>query len=311
MPPSGPAKLLIDCDPGHDDAIALLLAADVAELKGVTTVTGNAPLEQVTDNALKILELIGLDVPVHAGAERPLVGEPVHAPHVHGDSGLGGTSLPVASATIASADAPGYLLEQTRVTPGCWLVAIGPLTNIAQALRQDPGLIERIAGISIMGGSTGGGNITAAAEFNIFADPLAAAEVFASGARLRMCGLNLTHQLTSSATLLDRILAHDDPRARLVGEILTYLHQRMQELTGFARAALHDPCAVLAVTHPMLFEFQPRHVAVEIHGELTQGMTIVDERAGPSRPAANVEVAYRIDAPAASRLILNSLGIRD
>jgi inosine-uridine nucleoside N-ribohydrolase len=311
MPPSGRAKLLIDCDPGHDDAIALLLAAEVAELLGISTVTGNAPLEQVTDNALKILELIGLDVPVHAGAAQPLVGEAVHAPHVHGASGLGGTSLPAAAATIASADAAGHLLEQTRLTPGCWVVAIGPLTNLALALRQDAGLIERIAGISIMGGSTSGGNITATAEFNIFADPLAAAEVFASGARLRMCGLNLTHQLTSSPALLDRILAHDDPRARLVGEILTFLHRRMEELTGYARAALHDPCAVLAVTHPELFDFQPRHVAVEVQGELTRGMTIVDERAGPARAVANVEVAYRIDAPAALRLILDALGIRD
>ena len=221
---------------------------------------------------------------------------------MHGSNGLGGVEVPAPTRAVASHAAVDYLLETTRSEPDLWLVPIGPLTNIALALQRDPALADRIAGISIMGGSTTHGNATAAAEFNVWADPEAAAVVFGSGARIRLCGLNLTHQLRTSDDWLPRL--PDSPAGGFVRDLLGFLHARMQALVGERRAALHDPCAVLAVTHPHLFELLPRHVVVETAGEHTRGMTLVDERPTRDKPAANVEVAYRIDAPAATELVL-------
>jgi inosine-uridine nucleoside N-ribohydrolase len=188
-------------------------------------------------------------------------------------------------------------------------VAIGPLTNVARAIERDPGFVQRLAGISIMGGSTAGGNATAAAEFNVWADPEAADVVFRSGARMRLCGLNLTHQLKTSAALLARIEALDTPRARCAAQVVRYLHGRMLELRGEATAALHDPCAVLAVTHPELFEFRRRPVAVELAGTLTRGMTVIDERFSAREVALQVEVAYRIDAVIAFECLFDALAV--
>jgi inosine-uridine nucleoside N-ribohydrolase len=301
-------KLIIDCDPGHDDALALLLAHHVADVVGITTVSGNAPLPAVTRNALALVALIGAATPVHSGADRPLIGEPRHAAHVHGADGLGGTALPGPTADPAGQDAAGFLLEASRLHPGCWIVALGPLTNLALALDRDPMLIERVQGISLMGGSTAGGNATATAEFNVLADPEAADRVFRSGAVLRMCGLNLTHQFETSDDLVDTLRRRDSPQAAFAADALTYLHDRMEVLRGSRRAALHDPCAVLAAVAPALFEFQPRHVAVELDGRLTRGMTVVDERPGPAVHVPNTEVAYRLDAAAAQRMLLAALG---
>ena len=256
----GKPRMIIDCDPGHDDALALLLADHLADVVGITTVSGNAPLPAVTANALGLKTLMQGDVPVHAGAAGPLApgdGQPRHATHVHGESGLDGVDVPPA-ASPAGDDAVGFLLDASRRETDLWLVAIGPLTNVAAAISRDPGFVGRLAGISIMGGSTRGGNVTAAAEFNIWADPEAADLVFRSGAGIRLCGLNLTHQLKTSAALLERIQAMGSARSTLAAQTVAYLHGRMLALTGEAAAALHDPCAVLAVTHPALFEFQSR-----------------------------------------------------
>lgn len=304
-------KLIVDCDPGHDDALALLLASSVAEVVGVTTVSGNAPLDAVTTNTLGVLTLADLRVPVHAGAHGPLVtprdGVVPHATHVHGATGLDGVTLPRPVLELAGDDAPGFLLDTSRRYADLWLVAIGPLTNVARAMQRDPGFAHRLAGISIMGGGTTGGNVTAAAEFNIWADPEAADVVFRSGAHIRLCGLNLTHQLKTSAATLDRLRGIDSAHARLASEVIGYLHGRMLELRGEASAALHDPCAVLAVTHPALFEFRRRPVAVELTGTLTRGMTVVDERFAASDVQPQVDVAYRIDADTAWQLLFGAL----
>lgn len=305
-------RLIIDCDPGHDDALALLLASHLAEVVGVTTVSGNAPLAAVTSNAQALVTLMGGEVPVYSGAERALAAgkedEGRHATHVHGPSGLDGVELPAVAAELRG-PAVGYLLDATRKEKDLWLVAIGPLTNLALAIREDAAFVERLAGISIMGGSTQGGNVTAAAEFNIWADPEAADVVFRSGARIRLCGLNLTHQLKTSAEVLDRIRGMRAPRARLAAEVLEYLHGRMLELTGEAAAALHDPCAVLAVTHPELFQFNPRPIAVALEDPLTRGMTVVDERYSGREGPHQVEVAYRIDRERAFDLLLEALAV--
>jgi inosine-uridine nucleoside N-ribohydrolase len=303
--------MVIDCDPGHDDAVALLLAHAHAEVLGITTVSGNAPLENTTRNALAVVELLGVDTPVHSGAAQPLAGQALHATQVHGADGLGGANLAAPTRQIAGDDACGFLIETTRAYSAVWIVAIGPLTNVALALQRDPGLAGRIAGISIMGGSTSVGNVTPAAEFNIWADPEAADVVFRSGAPLRMCGLNLTHQLRTTDAIIAGLRALGSVRGDFVADLFEYLHERMDGLTGMRESALHDPCAVLAVTHPQLLGFQARAVSVELHGTLTRGMTVVDQRvvrrAGGQPDPANVEVAYELDADRAMAVVLQAI----
>ena len=173
---AGPAVrpgIILDCDPGHDDAVAIITAAHFADVRGVVTVAGNAPLERTTHNALVMRDLIGLDAPVHAGCERPLVAEPRPAAFVHGESGLDGADLPAPITPLDGRDGVEFIVETCRAEEGLWLVPTGPLTNIAMALRLDPSLVQRIAGVSLMGGGSFG-NRTAVAEFNIWADPEAA-----------------------------------------------------------------------------------------------------------------------------------------
>ncbi len=278
---------------------------------GVTTVSGNAPLVDTTRNALAVVELLGAKTPVHAGAVKPLEAEPVHAGLVHGANGLGGVELPPPIVSVVSEDAVAFILEETRRVADVWLVPIGPLTNIAMALQRDPDLPRRIAGISLMGGSASEGNVTPAAEFNVWADPEAADLVFRSGALIRMCGLNLTHQLRTSDDLIERLGSLGTPLGDFVGSMFGFLHDRMADLVGERRAALHDPCAVLAVTHPELLEFEPRSVRMELKGEFTRGMTVVDQRTTRRRDEPNVEVAYHIDAERAMRLVMTSIGADD
>ncbi len=304
--------IILDCDPGHDDAIAIMLAAQFTRLVGITTVSGNAPLELTTRNALIVTQLLGIETPVHQGAAHPLAAPALHAAIVHGESGLEGPVLPPLVRKPASRDAVAFICDTTRHETDIWLVAIGPLTNIAHAVEKDPDLVNRIAGISIMGGSTHVGNVSPVAEFNVWADPEAADVVFRSGATIRMCGLNLTHQLMTDDAIVARLRDRSDAVAggvvaQFVAALLDYLHGRMAELRGERRAALHDPCAVLAVTHPQIFSFGDRHVQVELDGELTRGMTVVDERSAKDAPAPNVEVAYEIDPAVAMELVLSSI----
>ena len=299
-------RMIIDCDPGLDDAIALILAHHCAEVVGITTVCGNVPLAATTANALMLTALLDVDTPVHGGASRPLAGEATYAPHVHGESGMGDFEPPAHDRTAASGDAVSYLLD--AAAPDVWVVAVGPLTNLALAIGRDPAWVKRIAGISIMGGSTAGGNVTAAAEFNIYADPEAAARVFASGADIIMCGLNLTHQVQTSDAVVAELRAAGAPLARFAAGLFDFLHGVMEDLLGRRATALHDPCAVLAVTHPELFELAPRPVGVEVDGTLTRGMTVVDERTGGLGDPPNAQVAYRIDAPRAMALVRGALG---
>lgn len=299
-------RVIVDCDPGHDDAVALVLAHRHAEVLGITTASGNAPLAATTANALLVTALLGVDTPVHAGAAKPLVGAPIHATAVHGEKGLAGVDRPPHDRAPASRDAVRFLLE--AAAPDVWLIAVGPLTNLALAIRRDPAWPRRLGGISIMGGSAGVGNATAAAEFNIFADPEAAAEVFASGAAITMCGLNLTHQLRTTDAIVARLRSVPAPPARMAAQAFAHLHGRMEAFIGSREAALHDPCAVLAVTHPHLITTAPRHVVVETQGEHTRGMTVVDDRGSRRRGAANVDVAYQIDAAAAMAIVLEALG---
>ncbi len=303
-------RIILDCDPGHDDALALLFAVKHCDILGVTTVSGNAPLTHTTRNALLTLQIAGTDVPVYAGAARPLIKEAQHAPDIHGESGLGGPVLPELTRRPAGHDAVRFIVDTVRQTGDVWLVAVGPLTNVALALREAPDLASKLAGISIMGGSTGPGNRTQAAEFNIWADPEAAQMVFASGVPLIMCGLNVTHQFMIFEADVAQIRALGNPAASFAADLLGFYGQAYADaFFGRAEGPLHDPCAVLALTHPELFGLEPRHVTVELRGEHTRGMTVVDERGHRARDATppNVQVAYTIDRDAALKILIETL----
>lgn len=303
---TGP-NIVLDCDPGHDDAVAILLAARQCEVLAITTVSGNAPLELTTANALLMCQLAGLDIDVHAGADRPLVVPAAHAPRAHGHSGLDGPPRPVLRRSPASHDAVPAIIDIVRSNDDVWLVPVGPLTNIALAFRQAPDIVERIAGISLMGGSVGPGNVTPTAEFNIWADPHAAQIVFASGAPLiRMAGLNLTHQLCVGPDDIAALRARRRTVASFVADLFDFYLAGYRERAGLDAAPLHDPCAVLAVTRPDLFAFGKRHVDVETSGELTRGMTVADERPG-TLASPNCEVGCSIDAASALDLIVDAV----
>lgn len=300
----------LDCDPGHDDAFAILTALHRADLVGVSVVSGNAPVDRCLTNALVTLQLAGAhDVPVHRGAERPLVREPRYAPHIHGESGLEGPSLPPVTLEPRPEHAVQAIVDASRRVEGLWLVAVGPYTNVALALREDPGLARRVAGISVMGGAWGGGNITAAAEFNVWADPEAAAAVFSSGADVVMAGLDLTHQFVIDAARRQRVRALGTPLAWFGADLLDYFSEAYARVYAVpAEGPLHDPCAVLAVTDPHLFTTSRRRVEVETTSELTRGMTVVDRRTGRMAGEPNATVLETIDAEAAFDLVLAALG---
>ena len=303
-------KIILDCDPGHDDAMAILMAGRHTDLLGITTVSGNAPLSMTTPNALMTAQILDLDVEVHAGADRPLVAPAKHATEVHGATGLDGPVRPQLDRGPTSHDAVRFIIETLRSTNDVWLVPIGPLTNIALAFRQAPDIIERVAGISIMGGSATFGNVTSTAEFNVWADPEAAAVVFESGAHISMAGLNVTHQYYVDREVISELREMSDGgrhhAATFAADLFDFYVGSYMTRTGKERVALHDPVAVMAVTHPELLEMESRHVVVEIAGKHTRGMTVVDER-GFGAASTNCDVGYSIDRDKAMRLFLDTI----
>lgn len=301
-------RILLDCDPGHDDAIAIVVAAHAADLVGITTVAGNAPLDRTTYNACVIRDALSLDAPVHSGAERPLVAEPKFAGFVHGESGLDGADLPVPSRGADGTDAVGFIIDTCRSQPGLWLVPTGPLTNIALAIRSAPDLVDHVAGISLMGGGTFG-NRTPLAEFNVWADPEAAAIVFGCGADVTMAGLDVTHQFLVTRERADEVGAMGAAFTDMIADLFRFFTSNYISRHDHIRgAALHDPLAVMAVTHPHLFEAVDRHVDIETVGRHTAGMTVVDRRDISDRQRPNVHVLERVDDAAAWQVVIDSLG---
>jgi len=296
-------KIILDCDPGHDDAFALIVAAKFTNLIGVTTVAGNAPLELTTRNARIILDLCGSRAPLHSGANKPLVQPPVFADYVHGKSGMDGAVLPEPSRGPDSASAVDFIIETVRANDDVWLVPTGPLTNIALALTRAPDLAGRVAGISLMGGGRLG-NRTPSAEFNIWLDPEAAAKVFACGAPIIMAGLHLTHEFQASPeriALVER--AHPTVGPILAGLLRFFSGTYVSRHEGFVGAAMHDVCSVLALSHPHLFTTSQRFVAIDLHGDHTRGMTVIDDRHLLDKPAPNVTMLETIDAEAGFAVI--------
>jgi inosine-uridine nucleoside N-ribohydrolase len=297
--------IILDCDPGHDDAIALLLALASPELEllGVTTVAGNQTVEKTTANAIRVLELVGSDVPVAAGAGRPLVREPYVAAYVHGETGLDGPDLPPARRKPVDEHAVEFLAERLD---GATLVATGPLTNVALLLAREQASPKRIV---LMGGAIAEGNVTPAAEFNIWADPEAAARVFSSGIDVTMVGLDVTHQ----ALLTDKHAARLRENGRVgsvVADLLDFYGVFHKQVYDFEGSPIHDAVAVAQVIRPDLFELRGLNVEIDRESELCRGRTVVDvwKRSGRE---PNARVAVGLDAGRFIELLLERLGSLD
>ena len=301
------APVILDCDPGHDDAIALLLALASPEidLLGVTTTYGNQTLEKTTANALRVLELAGrTDIPVAAGADRPLARELVVAAHVHGESGLDGPALPEASTSPATHDAVAFIAERIRGSDRpVTLVPTGPLTNIARYLETHGS--DGIDRIVLMGGSIAEGNFTPAAEFNIWCDPEAAARVFSSGLDVTMIGLDVTHKAILGPPIEKRLRAAGRI-GTFVAELNVYFSRYHERTYGWDGAPIHDAVAVAHVVRPGLVETRHRNVEIERDSELCRGRTVVDLWRRTDR-APNAHVGVDLDSTAFFDLLVERI----
>lgn len=305
-----PIPILLDCDPGHDDALAIVLALARPEidLLGITTVAGNAPLDAVTLNALRVLALLGRgDVPLAAGAAGPLSRPLEVAPVVHGVGGLEGADLPEPISVARPEGALAMMRDTIAARPSpVTLVATGPLTNVALLLRSHPELHERIAGICLMGGAIAEGNWTPAAEFNIWVDPEAARIVFEAGLPITMIGLDVTHRARFTNADVERLEALGSPVARVFADLLRFFARFHLERYGWDGSPIHDAVAVAHLAVPGLVTTAPYHVGIETTGELTRGRTVVDTRGVPG-PPPNAEVGLAIDRERFVELLVDAV----
>lgn len=284
-----PVPILIDCDPGTDDAVALLLAfaaPDLLDVRAVTVVAGNVPLAHTVENALKVRDLAGaIEVPVHAGCDGPLLGRAATAEHVHGDDGLGGVALASPSGSADPRHAVDALIDQVEADPGAITIcATGPLTNVALALAKRRDIVPKIARIVLMGGAVGVGNVTPAAEFNIYADPYAARIVFEAGVPLVMIGLDVTHQVRATVPRLAALRALGSDSATAVAG---FMDRGAEQPEG---GALHDPCTIAYLMQPDLFRGRPAHVAIETEDGPTLGRTVCDFTSATPNATVMMEV---------------------
>ena len=291
-------RIWIDCDPGTDDAAALLCAHAAPELEilGISTVSGNADAETTFRNALRLNRLMGASYPVYAGAERPLMVPPEHSPRFHGENGLGGVELPLPEVWEKPAlPAWDALYEAARAEKGALeLIAVGPLTNVALALTLHPDLGPLLRRVILMGGSASAGNRTPAAEFNVWADPHAAKVVFEAGLDLTMCGLDVTNQALLTPADLEDLKAAGNPASRFLYRAL----QLPLAASGPEGVRLHDAAAVLYVASPSLFSGRMAWVGVETRSELTRGKTVTDLWSDKKYPEKNAFVVLELDRPA-------------
>ncbi len=300
--------VIIDCDPGLDDVVALLMAGrnDKIDLKAVTVVGGNQTLEKVGKNTLKLLSFAEIHVPVGFGFRGPIVREPVIAPEVHGDDGIYGLMLPetkLKSSDLHAVDliAETLIKSEEKIT----IIAMGPLTNIAIFLKKFPELKDKIEKISLMGGAINGGNCTPSAEFNIYVDPEAADIVFKAGIPIIMSGLDVTQKANVLQEDIEKIKEIDNKLAKFLGQILEKLVS-YHKTTYFNGCHLHDPVALIAVTNPEMIKTKALHVEVELQGKHTRGMTVANE-AKRFNQNPNADVGFHIDKEAFVKEIINSI----
>jgi pyrimidine-specific ribonucleoside hydrolase len=302
--------IILDCDPGHDDALAIALALARPELRveAITTVAGNAPLERTTLNARRVLTLLGrTDVPVAAGADRPLLREPWAPVLVHGVSGLDGADLPEPTVEAVSESAVELAARIVRAAQEpIRIVATGPLTNIGLLLRAAPSIVAQIAGIWLMGGSIAEGNTTSRSEFNAWSDPEAAAIVFASGIPIRMAGLNLTHQALVLPPDVARLRKLGNRAGEIFADLMTFFGLHHKERYGWDGPPIHDAVAVAWLVRPDLVDSRPMRVVVDLSDTDERGRTIGTEMTSDGEPP-NAHVGVEIDRDGLIDLVVDAV----
>ena len=303
-------KIILDCDPGHDDAIALLLAAHhpALELLAVTTVAGNQSIEKTTQNALKVCSLANIrNVPIAMGMDRPLVRPARHAVDIHGTSGMDGPSVPEPDIELASQHAVDLLIELLMNSEGdIILIPTGPLTNIATAIRREPAILPKIQAISLMGGAIGVGNVTPSAEFNLWFDPEAASIVFQCGRPITMVPLEVTHQALATEEIVSRLRTANRPVASFAADLLVYFAESYKNVFGFSAPPVHDPCAVAAVLEADIIQATDMYVEIETTSTLSAGRTVCDVYGKFGKPA-NARVGYGLDVDRFWGMLIDTL----
>ncbi len=299
----------IDCDTGTDDTVAIMLAHALPELEivGLSAVAGNSLLSNTFPNTRRIVHLLGASYPVYAGADRPLVREPHVAGAFHGENGLGNVELPLPDQAPLTTPAWDALYEAAKAMPGeLRLVATGPLTNVAIALTKYPDLKTHLHSIALMGGAAVGGNVTPAAEFNIYDDPDAAQIVFKSGVPLVMCGLDVTMQAELRPADWDEMAAYPNRCGPLVKALFACAWKTIQTV-GLKGVAQHDSCPVMYLAHPELFEGKMAGVYVETQSELTLGKTVTDLQSDKKFDKKNALVLLKLDREAFMKILKDSI----
>lgn len=302
-------KVILDCDPGHDDAIAIMLACASPELEvlGITTVAGNQTGKKTFANARQILTLIGSDLPVARGFDKPLLRELVTAPEIHGETGLDGVELPAPLGKPCAAHAVNFIVEALlSAEEPVYLIPTGPLTNIAGALLLAPEIKEKIKKIVLMGGGVLVSNKTPAAEFNIYVDPEAAKIVFESGIPITMVGLDATNKALFSFEDIETLSQLGGKVSAVAAQLLAFYAGRLKRFFDVKGAHLHDPLAVAAVIDPAVLDTKFLQVDIETKGEFTRGATVVDLY-GVTGKEANAEVAFGLDLSKFKSLVFNAI----
>lgn len=309
-----PRKVIIDCDPGQDDAVALFLAMsspDELELLGITTVAGNVPLDLTQRNARMMCDIaLRHDILVFAGCDRPMAVPPITAEYIHGDTGIDGVDVFEPLTSLQEQHAVDFIIETLLAAEpsSVTLVPTGPMTNIATAMRREPGILAGVEQVVAMGGAMReGGNRSPSAEFNVLADPHAAEIVYNCGRPVTAMGLDVTHQVLSTRERVARIRAIGNPVAEATAGMLSFFHRYDTKKYGSEGAPLHDPCTVAWLLCPDLFRTRRCNVSVEKESMLTLGHTAVDFWHVTDRPP-NVDWAYEVDADGFYDLLVERLG---
>ena len=290
-------KIILDCDPGHDDAVAIMLAAinPKIELLGITVVAGNQKLEKTVNNALKVCNHLNLDVPVYSGMSRPMIREQLIADDIHGETGLDGPKFEELKIKAEDKHAVNFIIEtlmnsDEKIT----LVPTGPLTNIGMAIRFEPRIIEKINRIVLMGGSYQLGNMTPAAEFNILADPDAAHIVFSSGVKVVMMGLDLTRQASATKEVVEKIKSLNNKASKLFVDLMEFFAASQKNVFGWTAPPVHDPTTIAYIIDPECIEVKPMFCEIELWSEKSYGRTLCDYF-GILKKKPNVDVAVKLD----------------
>ena len=302
-------KIILDCDPGHDDAVAIMLAAinPKIELLGITVVAGNQKLEKTVNNALKVCNHLNLDVPVYSGMSRPMIREQLIADDIHGETGLDGPKFEELKIKAEDKHAVNFIIDtlmnsDEKIT----LVPTGPLTNIGMAIRFEPRIIEKINRIVLMGGSYQLGNMTPAAEFNILADPDAAHIVFSSGVKVVMMGLDLTRQASATKEVVEKIKSLNNKASKLFVDLMEFFAASQKNVFGWSAPPVHDPTTIAYIIDPECIEVKPMFCEIELWSEKSYGRTLCDYF-GILKKEPNVDVAVKLDFDRFWNLIYENL----